>query len=53
MNQSGQLLSVVAVHAGTDVVGHAALEAPIRSRTRRAARRWYCSNIGIITCSTE
>ncbi|MEA2681078.1 MAG: hypothetical protein QOK03_2800 [Candidatus Binataceae bacterium] len=28
MNQSGQLLSVVAVHAGTDVVGHAALERP-------------------------
>src|SRR5712671_2697408 len=28
MNQSGQLLSVVAVHAGNDVVGHAALERP-------------------------
>ena len=28
MNQSGQLLSVVAVHGGTDVVGHAALERP-------------------------
>jgi hypothetical protein len=28
MNQSGELLSVVAVHAGTDVVGHAALERP-------------------------
>jgi hypothetical protein len=30
MNQSGQLLSVVAIHAGTDVVGHAALERPDR-----------------------
>lgn len=28
MNQSGQLLSVVAVHAGSAVVGHAALERP-------------------------
>jgi hypothetical protein len=28
MNQSGELLSVVAIHAGTDVVGHAALERP-------------------------